>query len=135
MVNLLHLKTYAEQHDMNSLSTITNYIKTTKESWSKGKYYLGGHLPLHITENITEEHLKFVEQKIASSGGACNSFEQVSMQLAFYEFRVIQKLMNSYTKKLRMNGLLRAIVFWLSPARKRAAEKIYHPSKINFNDI
>jgi len=31
----------------------------------------------------------------------------------------------------RLNGLFRVIVFWISPARKRATEKVFHP-KSNF---
>ena len=136
MVNLLQLKTYAEHtNDTRSLYTINSYIKTTDESWSKGKYYLGGQLPLFTTENITEDHLKYVEEKNDSAGYAYNSWEQMSMQKSLYEFNLIKSLINSYTQKRRMNGLLRVIVFWLSPARKRAAEKVFHPSKINFNDI
>ena len=139
MVNLLQLKIYAEQtNDTSSLYTINSYIKTTEESWSKGKYYLGGQLPLDISEEITDEHIKFVEEKNASSDYACNSWENMSMQKSFREMDVIKLLIDSYIRnrrKLIMNGLLRAIVFWLSPARKRAAEKIFHPSKINFNGI
>jgi len=128
MVNLLQLKEYAEQtNDSNALMIINDYIKTTKESWTKGKYYLGGHLPLDLTETITYEHIKFVENKNISSGGPCNSWESMSMGKTLHEFNTIKTLINMRIKKLTCNGLLRAIVFWIAPARKRAAEKVFHP--------
>jgi len=32
-------------------------------------------------------------------------------------------------RRRRFNGVLRAVVFWLSPARKRAAEVVFHPDR------
>ena len=138
MVNLLQLKKYSEQTNNNqALSIIKKYTKLTEEKWTNGKYYLGGQLPLDITENITDDNLKFVEQKQNKnfSEGPCNQWELASMQRSEYEFNIIKSLIHSYTQMLRMNGLLRVIVFWLSPARKRAAEKVFHPSNMTFNAI
>ena len=140
MVNLLQLKKYAEQTNnmFNALYIIDDYIKMTEESWSNGKYYLGGQVPLHITENITDAHLKLVEEKNKSAiaQGACNSWEQGSMERVFHELNVMKSLIDNYLRIPRMNGLLRALVFWIVPARKRATEKVFHPSNMTkyFNE-
>mgnify|MGYP000844138198 CR=1 FL=1 len=131
MVHLLKLKEYAEQtNDPQSLNLINNYIKTTSESWTKGKYYLGGQLQLELTEDITDEKIKFVEDKNNAAVGPCNSWESMSMNRSFGEISIIKNLIERRRNIIRMNGLLRAIVFWLSPARKRATEKVFHPSNV-----
>ena len=99
MVNLLQLQQYSEQtNNTVALAIIKGYIKTTEESWTKGKYYFGGQIPLDITENITDNHLKIVEQKNESAiaQGPCNSWEQGSMQKSFTEFNVLKLLIDKY---------------------------------------
>ena len=102
MVSLLQLKEYAEQtNESNALKIINDYIKTTHESWTKGKYYLGGQLPLELSEIITDEHIKYVENKNNSSGGPCNSWEAASMGKSQYEFNVI----NTLIKKIKTSNI------------------------------
>lgn len=139
-MNLLQLKEYADQtHNTTALSIINNYIETTEERWTKGKYYLGGQLPLVISEQITYEHVKFVDDKNKSAmeQGACNSWENMSIEKSFHEMNILKLLIDSRERQLRINGLLRALVFWIIPARKRAAEKVFHPSNMTkyFNSI
>ena len=129
-MNLLQLNEYAEQtNNTVALTIINGYLKTTKESWTKGKYYFGGQIPLDTTEDITGDHLKLVQEKnnSAMAQGACNSWEQMSMSKSVHEFNVIKKTINMRLNSLRLNGLLRVLVFWIVPARKRAAEKVFHP--------
>jgi len=35
-------------------------------------------------------------------------------------------------RRVRLHGLLRAVVLWLSPARRRAAERAFHPDALDF---
>ena len=42
-------------------SCILNYYYFTNESFSKGHYYLGGQLKLHIDDVITESHIQEVQ--------------------------------------------------------------------------
>ena len=139
MVNLLQLKKFSEQtNNKSALYIINAYIKTTEESWTKGKNYFGGQVPLDLTEDISDNYLNLVQQKnnSAISQGACNSWENMSMQKSFHEFDILKTLIDSHTRQLRINGLLRALVFWIVPARKRAAEKVFHPSNMTkyFNE-
>ena len=98
-MSLLQLKTYSEQtNNTAALYVINAYIQTTEESWTKGKYYLGGQLPLNISESITRDHLNIVGQKNASAGEPCNSWENISMQKSRYEFNIIKELIDSYNK-------------------------------------
>ena len=109
---------------------IKRYIETTKESWTKGKYYLGGQIALYPYDNITQEHLDYVNNKNAGVQNIANSWEMMSVYRSQDEFAQILEMISNHNRKKRMNGLLRAVVFWLSPARKRAAEKVFHPSNM-----
>ena len=103
MVNLLELEQYSEQtKNTDALAIIKSYIKTTEESWTKGKYYFGGQIPLDITENITNEHLNIVQEKnnSAITQGACNSWENMSMSKSFHEFDVLKELINKCQKSI-----------------------------------
>ena len=99
-MNLLQLKEYAVQtNNASALYIINEYLKTTEESWSKGKYYFGGQVPLDITEDITDQHWNTVQQKnkAAVSQGACNSWENMTMNKSFQEFNVLKMLIDSYS--------------------------------------
>ena len=98
-----------------------------------------GFIKINIDENITDSHINNLTRKINSIDGnsIANSWKMMSVMKSRQEFEIFSKLYISYKRKIVMNGLLRAIVFWLSPARKRAAEKVFHPSNMIhvFNDI
>ena len=76
------------------------------------------------SDEITPQIIKEVNSLIYYS----SVYNTASKQ---HEFDVIIDLINDLRRQtLKMNGLLRSIVFWLSPARKRAAEKVFHPSNM-----
>ena len=114
---------------------LIKYKNQTNESWTNGKYYLCGHLQLNLDDHITQEQLNFIHNK-NTSAYACNSWEMASVYRFKNEEEHIKQLIEIYTRKKIINGLFRVIVFWLSPARKRAAEKVFHPEseymKIHF---
>ena len=97
--------------------------KQTYESWTKGKYYLCGHIPLDVDEDITNKHLEIICEK-NKNAYACNSWEMGSIYKSRSEYDIIMDLMK--IRMRRLNGIFRVIVFWISTARKRANEKVFH---------
>jgi len=61
-------------------SIIQKYLADTKESWSKGKYYLGGQIPLNLNDKITPELIAKAWQMFADTGDFyCNAAEYASL--------------------------------------------------------
>jgi len=113
---------------------INRYFKQLNESWTQGRYYLGGQVPLYIDDEITPEIiLKVSEILFLGPQDVANSWEMASVQRAQSDFIEFQDLLETYKRVVRFNGLLRALVFWIVPARKRAAEKVWHPSNVMIN--
>jgi len=113
---------------------INRYFKQLNESWTQGRYYLGGQVPLYIDDEITPEIiLKVSEILFLGPQDVANSWEMASVQRAQSDFIEFQDLLETYKRVVRLNGLLRALVFWIVPARKRAAEKVWHPSNVMIN--
>ena len=114
---------------------LNRYMNCSKESYSKGKFWLGGQLQLKIDEPITDQHFVHVvcRNKFVSSGSPANQWELVSLQRSEVDFSEFRSIYYEHIRKLRYRGLLRAIVFWLAPARKRAAEKVFHPQRLYEN--
>ena len=116
---------------------LRSYMENSRKTCMGDCFYLNGHLKLSPKDNITEctihQALAMAEKALHEYGGACNTWEQMSIDkhnAQFYEF--VEVFMN-YTRKKRLSGLLRAIVFWLSPARKRAAEIVFAPHRLEEN--
>ena len=109
---------------------LNRYMNCSKESYSTGKFWLGGQLQLNVDEIITDQHLAHVIARNNFSYSPANSWEAASIQRADADFSQFRDLYYSHIRKLRYRGLLGAIVFWLSPARKRATEKVFHPQKL-----
>ena len=53
-----------------------------------------------------------------------------SIQRSEQELAHFRDLYTDYLRIKTYNGLLRAIVFWLAPARKRATERVFHPDNL-----
>jgi hypothetical protein len=132
MPNLSELYEYTlASENKDALYVISKYIDMTKKT---GNYVLGGMIELHIGDNITLNIIKEVQSLLYYSEGDSFNTENIVTILENNEIKLIVGLIEELRlQKLRMNGLLRAIVFWLSPARKRAAEYVFHPSRIQFN--
>ena len=110
---------------------INRYVKQTHETWTKGKYYLGGQVPLNIDDEITDDIMYDVHHRtFIQSRDIANSWELASVQRAETDFLEFQDLVNTYKRIVKYNGILRALVFWIIPARKRATEKVWHPNNI-----
>ena len=110
---------------------LNRYIQCSRETWSKGVFYLGGQLKLGIDDEITWKHITDVTSNQSQPMVIANSWENASIQRSEQEFSHFRDLYTDYMRVKKFNGLLRAIVFWLSPARKRATEKVFHPDRLS----
>lgn len=130
MPNLLQLHEYAiASKNEDALYVITRYIDNSKNNC----YVLGGMIVLKLHDNITTMIIKEVQSLLYYSEGESINTENIITVLENQEVNILVGLIEEMRiQKLRMNGLLRAIVFWLSPARKRATECVFHPSRIDF---
>lgn len=114
---------------------INRYSKQLNESWTEGRYYLGGQIPLHLDDDITGRIILDISEKLfIGCQDVANSWEMASVQRAQSDFIEFQDLMETYKRIVRFNGIFRALIFWIIPARKRATEKVWHPSNIEIND-
>ena len=109
---------------------LNRYIQCSRETWSKGSFYLGGQIKLGIDDEITWEHIADVTSIQSQPMDISNSWEAASVHRSEQELSHFRDLYTDYTRIKKFNGLLRAIVFWLSPARKRATEKVFHPDNM-----
>ena len=110
---------------------LNRYIQCSRESWSNGVFYIGGQLKLGIDDEITWQHLVEVTyMQFRGDSPPINQWELASIQRSEQEFSHFRDLYTDYIRMKKFNGLLRAIVFWLSSARKRAAEKVFHPDNL-----
>ena len=96
--SLLELAAFAPSEGI-----ITEYIADTKSSWSGGKYWLGGQIPMNPNDKITEALIQKV-QKINddSDDYACNSAEMASIWRAKSQFAQIKTLVQRYQNKCRI---------------------------------
>ena len=135
MPNLLELRDFATvSNNEDALYIIRKYETMSKDYWYNGSYFLGGQIEMKLTDDITTSVIKEVESLLYySCGSSWNSGDLIDL-LCNKDFDILKDLIEEQRlQRIRMNGLLRVIVFWLSPARKRAAEKVFHPSRIDFS--
>ena len=110
---------------------INRYRKQIDESWTKGRYYLGGQVPLHLDDEITLDIILDVSEKLfLGPQDVANSWEMASVQRAQSDFIKFQDLMETYKRVVRFIGIFHAFIFWIIPARKRATEKVWHPDNL-----
>ena len=110
---------------------INRYAKQIDESWTKGRYYLGGQIPLTVDDAVTYDIILEISKRLFDDTiEITNSCEMASFQRAQSDFLEFQGLLEKYKRVLRYNGILRALVLWILPARKRASIKVWHPNNI-----
>jgi hypothetical protein len=84
---------------------IQSYLDTIKSSWSNGKYYLGGQIPLNPNDEITPELFKKAWKMFRDAGNdCCNSSEYASALQARRGLNSIEKIVGKYIEiqKLRV---------------------------------
>ena len=131
MPNLLEIHDYAiDSNNEDAMYITSKYIDMSK--WNRGQYVLGGQIVLKPQDNITENIIKEMQSLLYYSEGHHWNTCDIITALENKDINIIVELIEEIRiQKIRMNGLLRSIVFWLSPARKRATEYVFHPSRIN----
>lgn len=79
---------------------VNGYIKDSTQSWSNGKYYLLGQLPLlpsePISSKILYEAIEIEERKFKEYGGPCHQAEVWSSQKHNEWFKSIKYLIIAY---------------------------------------
>ena len=118
MPNLLEIYDYAiSSNNQYTLNVVSRYMT------NKSNYLLGGMIVLKLEDDITSSIIKEVQSLLYYSEGESMHPEDINTITESIDMKIIiNSIEEMRLQKLRMNGLLRAIVFWLSPARKRATE-------------
>ena len=123
MITLFTLQHIYPQHYLT-----LRYTQQISESWTKGGYYLAGQVKLLPGDEITDDILDSIENtnsiKLNQCGG--HMMDYMSLQRSTAELNELRHLVHL----IRYNGIFKSIVFWLSPARKRATERVFHPSNL-----
>jgi len=118
-VNISYNNDYV--HIISKLNFLSNHY---------GTFFLGDSVQFKLTDTITDTIIRELKSFIFySSGDSCCTI--IHHDMSTEDLIILIQLYEEYKlRKIRMNGLLRVIVFWLSPARKRAAEKVFHPNNM-----
>lgn len=101
--SLLELAQFAPDNN-----AVKEYIKTTKSSWSKGNYWLGGQITLSPTDKITHELCNKVREIYKIDYFCCNSFEIASMndsKTLFVEMQVVIQQFREMMKQRTLDEL------------------------------
>jgi hypothetical protein len=94
---------------------LNKYFKNTTESWSNGKFYLGGQTQMNPNEEITFlkiNNVKKIHQQKMIDIGYCNSWEMASVNTSKKELNEIEIILEKYQEiyKLRMKNILDATI-------------------------
>jgi hypothetical protein len=90
---------------------LETYFRDTKESWSKGRFYLGGQLPMYLDEELTISKFHNVREIQRSREiYMCNGFELASVEKSKRELIELEIIFQKYREiyKLRMTNILYA---------------------------
>ena len=98
--SLLELEIFAPDNN-----AVKEYIKTTKSSWSKGNYWLGGQINLSPTDKITDELCNKVREIYKIDSFCCNSFEMASVNYAKSLFAEIQIVAQEFREMMKQRTL------------------------------
>jgi hypothetical protein len=96
----IELDLYIQKEDMEVLS---KYKKDSESTWSNGKYYLYGQIPLDcdvpITQNLLQSAIDENNKRFNEYGGPYNSFEAASIACSEKRFTNLLKLLDFYYNK------------------------------------
>ena len=104
---------------------LNRYIQCSRESWSKGKFFLGGQIQLGIDDEITWNHIAEAQAKYCGPIDVTNSFEDASIKRHSSEFSHFRDIYTDHIRINTCNGLLRAIVFFGYHLLVNAQQKRY----------
>ena len=85
------------------LQALDEYKKDAETTWSNGKYYLYGQIPIDcdvpITQNLLQSAIDENNKRFNEDGGPCNSFEAASIACSEKRFTNLLKLLDFYYNK------------------------------------
>jgi len=90
------------KHDFVGVNTIalTKYMTDISQSWSKGKYYLYGQLPISVdtplTNELLQQSINLNKQRSIDYGVPYNNFEAESIRQSEYVFQNLLELLRRY---------------------------------------
>lgn len=90
------------KHDFVGVNTIalTKYMTDISQSWSKGKYYLYGQLPISVdtplTNELLQQSINLNKQRSIDYGIPYNNFEAESIRQSEYVFQNLLELLRRY---------------------------------------
>lgn len=90
------------KHDFVGVNTIalTKYMTDISQSWSKGKYYLYGQLPISVdtplTNELLQQSINLTKQRSIDYGVPYNNFEAESIRQSEYVFQNLLELLRRY---------------------------------------
>ena len=126
MPNLSQLKEFAKRNNNNDAVTVIQYYE---DMASPSGYYFLGEVQMKVANKITNEVIKQIKSDLYYNEGTSFFIQDSSDKLQI----ILQLIEEKRLQRVRINGLFRVIIFWLSPARKRATEKVFHPTNFKFN--
>ena len=89
----------------NVLNVLNEYKMDSESTWSNGKYYLYGQIPIYsdeaITQNILQSALNASIERFQEYGGPCNSFEAASIAINEKRFTNLLILIEFYYNKYK----------------------------------
>ena len=96
---------------VSKLTVIKEYHVDSKSSWSKGKYWLGGQVPMELDEEITLKkiaNVRKISHERFEEYGACNSAEMASVWRAQRQTDEMEKIVEKYMEiyKIRLTDEL-----------------------------
>jgi hypothetical protein len=88
-------------------TVVAEYMEDTKNTWSKGGYWLGGQVKLMPTDKITDELIERVKQIYVekSDYGPANSWEMGSIWRCQRQFAEIETVVKRYREVMRQRVL------------------------------
>ena len=92
-------------------SVLQKYFKDTKQSWSDGKFYLGGQIPIKPNEEITFSkinNVREIQRQKDIDISSCNSWEMASINTSKRELNEMEIILTKYYEiyKLRITNIL-----------------------------
>ena len=96
---------------VKNLTVLKEYQVDSKSSWAKGKFWLGGQVPMNLDEEITLKKISNVRNigiQRFEEYGACNSAEMASVWRSQRQIDEMEKIVEKYMEiyKIRVGDTL-----------------------------
>ncbi len=85
--------------DVKNFKVLKEYQDDSKSNWSKGRFWLGGQVPMDLNEEITLKkiaNVKKISEERFKEYGACNSAEMASVWRSQRQIHEMEKIVQKY---------------------------------------